>query len=123
MGGAERAEALVLVVRTRPRLTVYLRSYPRTGRNPTPAQLAARIVFGEAAGRARDVRYAGRGEGLPPAAELVAEALRGVRFEPHELRAPKWVEQLAERLKLEGGQREAFRRRILEALAASQLGT
>jgi hypothetical protein len=121
MSGPGRAESLVLVVRRRPRPAVYVRAYPRTGRDPTPAQLAARVAFGEAAARAKDVRYAGRGTGLPPAAELVAEALRGLRFEPHELRAPKWAEQLAERLGLEGGQREAFVRRVLEALAARHM--
>jgi hypothetical protein len=41
-------EELELVVRTRPRLTAYVRRRPITRRRPTPAQAEARLKFSEA---------------------------------------------------------------------------
>jgi hypothetical protein len=118
MSGRSRAESVVVVVRRRPRLCVYIRAYPKTGEDPTPAQLAARLAFAGAAEKARGVKYAGKRGGLPPAAERVAEALEGLSFQPHTARLPQWVERLAERLKLTEEEKAVLKRRILEALAS-----
>jgi hypothetical protein len=79
-----------LVVRTRPRVTVFFRAKPRTAYEPTPAQIRARIEFGLAARRARGRRFTGL---LPPAAEEVARALKGRSFggKPRE---PLWLKIL-----------------------------
>jgi hypothetical protein len=75
-----------LVVRRRPRLVAYFRAKPRTAYHPTPAQVASRIAFAEAAKRARGMKLVG----LPPAAVLVRESMRGAYYggSPRE---PKWL--------------------------------
>ena len=85
-------DCLVLVHRTKPREIWYLRACPRTAGEPTENQVKARRRFGELAEKSRGVRYAGRGYGLPPAAELVRE-MRGERFGRRE-KKPKWMEIL-----------------------------
>jgi hypothetical protein len=83
-----------LVVRSKPRTTVFFRAKPRTAYEPTPAQVRARVEFGLAAGRARGRRFTGL---LPPAAEEV-RGLKGRSFggrprEPIWLRVlRRWVE-------------------------------
>jgi len=75
-----------LVVRRKPRLVAYFRAKPRTAYNPTPAQVASRIAFAEAAKRARGMKLVG----LPPAAVLVRETMRGAYY-GGQVREPKWL--------------------------------
>jgi len=82
-----------IVVRKKPRLTVYVRRKPVTAYKPTRAQIRARIAFGRAAGRTKGVRYAGRGHGLPPAAEAVKKELKGRSF-GGKPRKPEWLKIL-----------------------------
>jgi hypothetical protein len=85
-----------LVVRTRPRRVVFFRAKPVTAYEPTPAQIRARVAFGEAARRARGTKIA-PGQ-LPPAALAVREELSGRSF-GRVPRKPKWLrvlERLAE---------------------------
>jgi hypothetical protein len=77
-----------LVVRTRPRRVVFFRAKPVTAYEPTPAQLLARIAFGEAARSARGKRML-PGQ-LPPAAIAVKEAMSGRSFGGRP-RRPKWL--------------------------------
>jgi hypothetical protein len=87
-----------LVVRTKPRRVVFFRAKPITAYEPTPAQIRARIAFGEAARRARGMKMV-PGQ-LPPAAIAVKEAMSGRSF-GGEPRRPKWLrvlERLAESL-------------------------
>jgi hypothetical protein len=77
-----------LVVRSKPRKVVYLRAKPITAYEPTPAQIRARIVFGEIAKRARGKKII---PGLmPPAALAVKEEMSGRSFGSTP-RKPKWV--------------------------------
>jgi len=79
-----------LVVRRKPRLVVYFRLKPRTTYKPTPAQVRTRIAFAMAARKAKGIRYAGRGYGLPPAAELVRREMTGRSF-GGKPRRPRWL--------------------------------
>jgi hypothetical protein len=88
----------VLVRRTRPREVLYLRAYPRTAADPTPAQIRARIAFGEAARKAKGIKYRGLPVSLPPAAEFVKRELSGKSFEPKKEKKPKWLELLEKML-------------------------
>jgi hypothetical protein len=116
MSGKDRSSSVIITVRKRPRLTIYIRAYPKTGESPTPAQRACRIAFGEAAKRAKGIKYAGRGEGLPPAAEIVATAMSGVTFEPHRIRLPQWIDRIAEKLGLTEEEKKMLKERVLESL-------
>jgi hypothetical protein len=116
MGGKTGANSVIITVRRKPRLTIYIRAYPKTGESPTPAQRACRIAFGEAAKRAKGIKYAGKGEGLPPAAEIVAKAMDGLTFEPHKVKVPLWVERLSQRLQLTEEERTALERMVLSLL-------
>jgi hypothetical protein len=78
-----------LVLRRRPRTVVFFRAKPRTAYQPTPAQVASRIAFAEAAKRARGMRLMG----LPPAAILVRESMKG-RYYGGRPREPKWLRVL-----------------------------
>jgi hypothetical protein len=75
-----------LVVRGRPRLIAYFRAKPRTAYRPTPAQAASRIAFAEAAKKAKGMKLMG----LPPAAVLVREAMKGAYY-GGQVREPKWL--------------------------------
>jgi hypothetical protein len=77
-----------LVVRSKPRRVVFFRAKPITAYEPTPAQIRARIAFGEAAKRAKGVKIT-PGQ-LPPAAIVVKEELSGRSF-GGELKKPKWL--------------------------------
>lgn len=85
---------LVLVVREKPRRRVYVRSMPETAFKPTPAQIQARIAFGEAARLAKGLKMTGS---MPPAAEMVKKVMAGLKFKPSKRREPKWVKVLEER--------------------------
>jgi hypothetical protein len=80
-----------LVVRTKPRRVVFFRAKPVTAYEPTPAQIRARVAFGEAAKRARGRRIA-PGQ-LPPAALAVREELSGRSF-GRVVKKPKWLRVL-----------------------------
>jgi hypothetical protein len=67
---------------------VFFRAKPATAYEPTPAQMRARIAFGEAARKARGLK-ALPGQ-LPPAAMLVKEELSGRSFGAAP-RRPKWL--------------------------------
>ncbi len=86
-------EKLVLVFREKPRPMIYVRAYPETARNPTPAQIACRLAFAEAARKAKGIKYAGLFVDLPPAAKAVAEALKGRSFGGRR-KKPKWLKLL-----------------------------
>jgi len=75
-----------LVVRRRPRPVVFFRAKPWTAYQPTPAQAATRIAFAEAAKRARGMKLMG----LPPAAVLVRESMKG-KYYGGRPREPKWL--------------------------------
>jgi len=85
-----------IVVRRKPRLTVYIRSKPFTSDNPTPRQQYIRQRFAEVARLAKGMRM----NGLPPAAVMVSRMLRG-ETAPGEpaTRVPKWVQELSDILK------------------------
>jgi hypothetical protein len=82
------------VVRTKPRRVAFFRAKPVTAYEPTPAQMRARIAFGEAARKARGLK-ALPGQ-LPPAAMLVKEEMSGRSF-GGEPKRPKWL-KILERL-------------------------
>jgi len=79
-----------LVVRSRPRRVVFFRAKPVTAYEPTTPQLMVRVAFGEVARRARGMRFVGI---LPPAAELVRNYMKGVKFSESS-RKPKWLKVL-----------------------------
>ena len=83
---------LVLVNRKKKRAP-YVRAMPETAREPTPAQIEARIRFGELAGKAKGARKRGP---EPPAAEAVRE-MRGERSELSGKRLRKWEMEAMER--------------------------
>lgn len=64
-----------IVTRTSPRKKRFFRLLPRTARDPTPAQIEARITFGQLAQKARNHKKTGD---LPPGAEEV-RAMKGSR--------------------------------------------
>ena len=78
----EDDKPIQLVFRTKPRPIIYLRAKPKTAYRPTPAQIRARLRFGELAKKAKGKKFKVNGEfvsDLPPAAEMV-KAMRGERF-------------------------------------------
>jgi hypothetical protein len=113
MGGKTGASSVIIASRKKPVSRIVIRAYPRTGEDPTPAQRACRIAFGLAAKRAKGIKYAGKGEGLPPAAEIVANSMAGLTFEPHKVKVPLWVERLSQRLRLTEEERAALERIVL----------
>lgn len=80
-----------LVVRKKPRYTVYFRAKPSTAYNPTIPQIKARIRFGELAKLAKGKKFSGE---LPPAAEEV-KRMKGLKF-GRTYRPKKWEIILAE---------------------------
>jgi len=88
-------EYVVLAYRRRPRPLLYIRAYPRSATDPSPAQARVRELFGEAARKARGARWRGLLP-MPLAAEFVRRELKGVRVS--EGRIPKWVETLTNML-------------------------
>ena len=97
MHGEWRKYTVVLVHRRRPRDIWYIRAYPESAINPSPAQIDVRIRFGETARRARGIKWRELGVPMPLASLLVASRLKGYRS-PYagRRRVPKWVRMLAE---------------------------
>lgn len=90
---SSREEYIVVVQRTKPRRKIYFRAMPRTAYDPTPAQIMARIMFGEIARKAKGKKFTDK-HGLPPAALMVKKLLSGKKFYPHIVRDPKWLQTL-----------------------------
>jgi len=88
----EDPRPIQLVVRTKPKLTAFFRRKPITSYVPSEAQIRVRIAFGEAAKKAKGIKYVGLGV-KPPASEYVREALKGRVFSK-EYRPPKWLKIL-----------------------------
>jgi len=86
---------LQIVTRRRPRLKTYVRAAPVSIRHPTDAQLVQRLRFAEVARRAKGKRGLAP-DGLPWAAHMVKEQLKGVEA-PRGLRkekVPEWRRRL-----------------------------
>jgi len=79
-----------LVVREKPRRTVFFRAKPITAYRPTEAQIRARITFAKIARRAKGRKMSGQ---MPPAAEEIKKSMSGMRF-GETIREPKWLKIL-----------------------------
>ncbi len=105
----DRSKRIQIVFRRKPYPTVFLRAMPCTARNPTTNQIKARVAFGEAAKKAKGVRYKGKKVDIPPAAQAVKESMKGKRFGRTE-KLPKWATILWDVAKEEGLSKEEFSR-------------
>jgi len=93
---------LQLVVRRKPRLTIYLRESPSTITYPKDAQIDTRLAFSRAAKKAKGKKGLAP-DGLPWAAHYVKEELKGRRSPYRYRRKPKWmlrIEALREAVRL-----------------------
>jgi hypothetical protein len=110
------SEELQLVVRTKPRLRVYLRKAPATIKRPTPAQAETRLLFARAVEEAKNltieqvaelvggvvVEVNGKKAVMTPDGRVlmkhmayVAHALRGYKSPRARVKIPAWLELLS----------------------------
>jgi hypothetical protein len=98
----------------------YVRAVPKTAFEPTPAQIEARIKFGEIASLVKGIKGLDPETGRPKASVAVEELMKGKTFEPHKEKPSVLEERLADFLiyyyLLTPEEKELFLQKVKEKL-------